>query len=276
LAIWPTLTGARIDHFFSREGTSNMKQLRASRLLPKSYPAQLLLLAVVTQLTIGFTSSPAYAGNTPPSPKEQPRQAALPPRVSTVATELAALSTSAEEIFELAVAGKMDRIGKKLEGLRKNVASLAYLQGQSNNNMLLPRLGHTVAELEEATNAKDRLEVMRYANRITLIAATVEVPLKPIVPTEVSLLDYNGRELAIWSEMKKTEKLSNIVMRMHLAWQTLMPKLIEHNGTKELRRFSEVMGRLEMARTPEEYARLSRQVPPEIDTIKAVFARAAK
>ena len=80
----------------------------------------------------------------------------------------------------------------------------------------------------------------------------------------------------IWSEAKKAEKLSSVVMRMHLAWQTLMPKLIEHDGIKELRRFSEIMGRLEAARTPEDYGRLSRQASPELDTMKALFTKPAK
>ena len=255
------------------EGNSNMKHTR-NACLPGTLSARLMLVALLCEFTLCFTSAPAYAGNAPSLPREQARQT-VPPRVTSVATELAAISVAAEDMFELAAAGKMDRIARKLEGLKKNVATLTYLQGQANN-LLLPRLGHTVAELEEANNAKDRLEVMRYANRVTLIVATVEVPLKPSLPTEVSLLDYNGRELSIWSEMKRTEKLSNIVIRMHLAWQTLMPKLIEHNGTKELRRFSEVMGRLEMARTPEEYSKLSRQIAPEIDTIKAVFAKPSK
>ena len=117
---------------------------------------------------------------------------------------------------------------------------------------------------------------MRNANRITLIAATVAVPFKPGVPTEVSLLNYNGRELEIWSEVKKMDKLSSIVIRMHLAWQTLMPKLIEQNGIKELRRFSDLMGHLEAARLPEEYGRLARQVLVETDAMKSSFVKAQK
>ena len=73
-----------------------------------------------------------------------------------------------------------------------------------------------------------------------------------------------------------TEKLSSIVIRMHLAWQTLMPKLIEHHGEKELRRFSEIMGHLELAKTPEEYGHLSRQVRVEVDDMNVVFAKSEK
>jgi hypothetical protein len=252
-----------------------MEQKETFRLFGCIFPASLLILALFSQSTICFLPTLAYAANASPTVKEQPRQSAGTPRVNSIATDLDALADSGEEIFDLAMAGKMDRMGKKLEALKKNAAYLSYIQDQSNS-ILLPRLGHTIVDLEQAINAKDRLDTMRYANRITLIAATVAVPLKPSIPTEVSLLEYNGRELGIWSEAKKTEKLSNIVMRMHLAWQTLMPKLIERNGIRELRRFSEIMGRLELAKTPEEYGHLSRQVTPEIDAMKVIFAKPAK
>ena len=251
-----------------------MKQTRNLCLLRSISPTLLLFLLPFIQLP-SITCSVAHAGGVASLAKEQPRQAVGSYRGNGAATELEALSCSAEEIFALAVAGKTDRIGRKLEALKKSVASLNCLQSQSNN-ILLPRLERAVVDLEQAFTARDRLDTMRYANRITLIAATLEVPLKTSVPTEVSLLDYHCRELAIWSEAKKKEKLSTIVMRMHLAWQTLMPKLIEHDGTKELRRFSEIMGRLETARTPEDYSRLSKQVSPEIDTMMALFANPAK
>ena len=131
-------------------------------------------------------------------------------------------------------------------------------------------------DLEKAVAGKNRLETMRYANRITLITATEAIAYAPDIPTELSLLDYNARELGIWSEVKMTDKLSSIVIRMHLAWQTLMPKLIEHHGEKELRRFSEVMGHLELAKTPEEYGRLSRQVLVEVDSMKTIFTKSSK
>ncbi len=241
------------------------------------FPALLFLLLAFLIGAAGFSPSFVHAGSSslPGKDKDQPKQVAGSSRGASATAELDAVADSAEEIFQLAAAGKTERIGKRLDTLKKNVASLSYLQGQANN-ILLPRLGRTVADLEQAWSTKDRLDIMRFANRITLIAATLEVPLKTSVPTEVALLDYNCRELAIWSEANKTDKLSSIVMRMHLAWQTLMPKLIEHDGIRELRRFSEIMGRLEVARTPEDYGRLTRQVSPEIDTMRALFVKPAK
>ena len=234
--------------------------------------ARLLLAAAL--LGSSLVPAGALAANTPP-PKEQPKPPVGASRANFIVAELNSLSESAEDIFSLALASKIERAAKKLDSLKRNAAAFEYIQDEASS-MLLPRLGRTITELEMAIAAKSRLDTMRYANRITLIAATVAVPFKPIVPTEVALLDYNGRELEIWSEAKKTDKLSSIVIRMHLAWQTLMPKLIEQNGIKELRRFSDLMGHLELARAPEEYGRLSRQVLVETDTMKSIFLKTAK
>jgi len=229
----------------------------------------LRMAAVFCWLTVSLAPGLAQAG---PAVKDPVRPAA---RSNPVVSELEALSESAQEIFDLAWAGKLDKIPKRLDALKKNAAGLSSLQDQSSG-ILLPRLGRTIVDLDQALAAKDRVETMRYANRITLITATIAVAFKPNLPTEVSLLDYNGRELAITSEMKKNDKLASIVMRMHLAWQTLMPKLIERNGLKELRRFSDTMGRLELAKTPEEYSRLSRQVTAELDAIKQLFSKSSR
>jgi len=246
-----------------------MGKPEAVRTAGRNLPVVLLLAASLCQ----FGPSPAQAGNA-----SAVRELAKPggaQRANFILAELDSLSGSAEEIFSLALSGKMERSGRKLEALKKNAAAFDYIQDEGSS-ILLPRLGRTIADLERAIGAKDRLDTMRYSNRITLIAATVAVPFKPSLPTEVSLLDYNGRELEIWSEAKKTEKLSGIVIRMHLAWQTLMPKLIEQNCLKELRRFSDLMGRLELAKIPEEYARLSRQVLVETDAMKSIFVRSGR
>ena len=138
------------------------------------------------------------------------------------------------------------------------------------------RLKRTIADLTKAIAVISHLDTLRNANRITLIAATVAVPYKPHIPTEISLLEYNGRELEIWSEMKRTDKLSGIVIRMHLAWQTLMPKLIENNGGKELKHFSDLMRRLELARSAEEYDRMSKQILAGTTVLEAVFVKPVK
>jgi len=234
-------------------------------------------LSALIMLLVSLTQVPlAGASNAPATVAEQPKMLTIgASQPNFVVNTLDSLSDSAEEIFNLAQVGKMERLRKNLDSLKKIVAKFDNFQGKEDL-ILLPRLRSTIDELEKAIGGRDRLEAMRYANRITLITATLTVPFAPGIPTELSLLDYNARELGIWSEGKMTDKLSSIVIRMHLAWQTLMPKLIEHHGEKELRRFSEIMQHLELAKTPEEYGHLSRQVRVEVDSMKVIFRKSAK
>ena len=233
-------------------------------------------LCALIMLSVTFTQAPlAEAANATAKVLEQPKKVTGVSRPSFIVITLDSLSDCAEEIFNLAQAGKMDRLRKNLDSLRKVAATFDNIQGK-DDLILLPRLRGTIDDLEKAIAGRDRLDAMRYANRITLIAATFALPFAPGIPTDLSLLDYNARELGIWSEVRMTEKLPSIVLRMHLAWQTMMPVLIEHHGEKELKRFSEIMEHLELAKTPEEYGRLSRQVQAEVDSMKAIFTRSAK
>ena len=133
-----------------------------------------------------------------------------------------------------------------------------------------------IDELEQAIFAKNKKDTMRFANNITLLEIAMIGELKPLVPTNVMLLDYCGRELEILSDEKNIAKLSNLVIRMHLIWQNLIPHLVEKGGTKEIKSFSEIMTRLERAKTPEEYYHMAEHVLDEVDNIEKVFKEIPK
>ena len=238
-------------------------------------PGALLVLLLLLASGLGAPPSPAQAAGAP-SPVRQPGAPAnVAIRANFIDTELDSLTGCAEEIFNLAQAGNLERAEKRFAKLKKLAAAMGDVQDEANL-ILVPRLLRTITDLEKALAARSHLDIMRDSNRITLIAATLAVPYRPRIPTDVSLLEYNGRELQLWSEAKRIEKLSGIVIRMHLAWQTLMPKLIEQNGEKELKRFSELMRHLEQARSAEEYDRLAKQILAETATLEAVFAKTVK
>ena len=238
------------------------------------FPASLFLTALIVLSGIFAQPSLTEAAGATSAFLEQPKQISVAPRANLTVVTLESLSLSAEGIFNLALAGKIDLARKNLDILKKTAAVVGITQSKEAL-ILWPRLERTIADLGKAIATKDRLGTMRQANRITLIAATLAVPFKPDFLTELSFLDYNDRELGIWSEVSIMDKLSSIVIRMHLAWQTLMPMLIEHHGEKELRRFSEIMERLELAKSPEEYGRLFRLVLAESDVMRAILAKPA-
>jgi hypothetical protein len=193
-------------------------------------------------------------------------------KTSTIRDELELISGYAEDVFELAKADRWKRASKKLVALEKIEQSLTnntHNLGADN----VSALTKYTSDLERAISAKSRQDAMTAANKITAIAALIAKPYNQRVPINVALLDYYGRELEIFSEIKNTNKLSVIVTRMHLTWQHLMPLLIAEGGSKDVKKFGEIMKRLETAKTPEEYGRLAILVHDEVDNLEKVFTQ---
>ena len=194
---------------------------------------------------------------------------------AAVEIELEALSDTAQDIYDLAKVSKWKKIRKKLDDLKKTERAIKLIQNDDNDFLSL-RLRAKIEDLEQAVSAKNRKDTIRFANNITLLEVAMIGEMKPRVPTNVMLLGYCGRELEILSEEKDSEKLSNLVIRMHLIWQNLIPQLVDKGATKEIKNFSEVMTRLERAKTPEEYSRLAKQVLDELDNVEKVFKKNPK
>lgn len=181
--------------------------------------------------------------------------------------ELRGVGSAAEEIYGLVKGGRWKHADGKLEALKKGEQPLKGIQNEESS-LLLPRLVKTTTDLEEALGARNRMDSLRFANRLTFIEAVMAGSLESPMLTNMNLLDYFGRELEIWSEAKNLDRLSNLVVRMHLTWQSLMPQLITDGcGTKHVKKFSEIMKNLELAKTPEEYGRLAGRVSEEIDSL---------
>ena len=206
---------------------------------------------------------------------KNPLSLSVAPKYTAVQIEIEALSGIAEDIYELAKASKWDKIRKRLEKLKKAEKTIKMLRNEENDFFIL-RLRSKIEELEQAVSLKNRKDTMRYANTITLLDVAMIGDLKPRVPTNIMLLDYCGRELEILSEEKDLDKLSNLVIRMHLIWKNLIPQLVDKGDNENIKRFSEIMKRLERAKTPEEYNHLAKQVLDEVDNLQKIFKKNTK
>ena len=191
-------------------------------------------------------------------------------RSAAVQNELEGLSATAEDIYDLAKLNKWNKIRKKLEELKGAEKTVKALRNEEND-FFSKRLRTKIEELEQAVSARSKMGTMRSANNITLLEVAMIGDLKPRVPTNVMLLGYCGRQLEILSEERDSERLSTLVLRMHLIWQNLIPRLIDKGGTREIKSFADIMKRLERARTPEEYNQLARQVLDEMDNLERIF-----
>ena len=192
------------------------------------------------------------------------------PKSAALQINLEALSGTAEDIYDLAKVNKWHKIMKKLDELNKYEKTIKLIKNEEND-FFSQRLRTKIENLEKAISTKNRRDTMRYANSITLLEAAMIGDLRPRIPTNVMLLDYCGREMEILSEEKDIEKLSNLVIRIHLIWQNLIPQLVDKGAIKEIKKFSEIMARVERAKTPEEYNKLAKLMLDEVDNLEKVF-----
>lgn len=191
---------------------------------------------------------------------------------NTCLADLDALTNNAKDIYEHAKSNKWKHVANKLNAIRKTEQSYAFATNE-NNSALLQKLLEATADLEQTVTQQRRLDTMIYANRITMIGAKMAAPLNPRIPTNVAIIAYSARKLDILSETHHVDKMSEVVYKIHLAWQSLIPQVIEHGGSKEIKKFAEIMKRLETAKTPEEYGRLASSVLDEVNILEQLFPK---
>jgi len=197
--------------------------------------------------------------------------AAAPP--NSYLGELEGLINNAGDVYEHAKSNRWKHTGNRLIAIRKAVQSRLITANDINPN-LLQRLIEATSELEQAVAAQHRLDSMIFANRIMIIGAKMAAPFNPRIPANVAVIGYCARKLEILSETPLIEnKMSEIVYKIHLSWQPLIPQVIEHGGSKEIKKFAEIMKRLEGARSPEEYARQASSILEEVTVLEQIFLK---
>jgi hypothetical protein len=128
-----------------------------------------------------------------------------------------------------------------------------------------------VDTLGRAIAAHDRVAAMRAANEVTRLAATMTDVYRPATPTQVSLLDYYGRELEIWSARGDQGRLSQTAAAIRGTWQSLKPAVEARQGTLIAEQTDSIVSRIAAARTTRDYARLATPLLDDVDQLEAVF-----
>ena len=206
------------------------------------------------------------------------KNSALPPvapKPADIQIELETLSAAAESIYDLAKGSKWHKLRGKFDELKKSENAIIAMKIE-DNPFFLQRLRQKMVDLEHAIAEKNSENAREYANNITYLEAAMMGEFRHRVPTNALLLGYCGREMEILSEENDMDKLSNLVVRMHLIWQSLIPQLVDRNATREIKNFSGIMKRLGKASSPDEFSQLARHVREEVSVIEQIFRKSPK
>lgn len=188
-------------------------------------------------------------------------------KTETVPASLMNAGEYAENIYDYAKANDWKQADARM-GLLK--AAVEKVRTDVSNQKAAGGIYPNVAALDRAVTAKDRQGAMLAANQITRNVAEVTEEYKLIVPVEVVLLDYYGRELEIWAEAKDTSKLQATAREIRKTWDAVHPS-IEAKNPSVAKKFEGLVTQVEAAKAPVDYAKVAKPVLDEVDNLEKVF-----
>ena len=217
------------------------------------------LISVFLMLAMGS----AVAVKAGPNPKPAVAAAA-----KTSAIE--ELGHHAEDAYDQAKVADWAKGKASVDGVKTAVRRLG--PAQRNDAALVRRVEGAVSSLERAVSDRDQRAAMREANLLTRLDAELSRPFTPAVPADVTLLDYFGRELEIWTSARDEAKLRSTVEAMGTTWRGLRPQVIGRGGSRVATRFDSLVKQAESTRSVDALARLATPILDEVDSLEGVFA----
>ena len=206
----------------------------------------------------------------------QQTYAPTPPPVSSSATQVVRdaiddVGRYGEEIYDLVKLGDWPKAASDVALLKQAASKLpAEVNGNGRPGV---ELQNTIQSLDEAITEKNWERATREANQITWIGADLSAPFNPLVPIEVTRLDYYGRQLEISSAEKDEPRLKATAADMASAWKSLRPRIEAAGGVSEAENFSKLVAQVQAARSPGDFGKLASPVLDEVDNLEQVFIR---
>ncbi len=234
----------------------------------------LLIIAVGLSLLIASGCSASLTGttlNVSTGPDSTSTGSGQPTGGSagTIPSSIVNTGEFAENIYDAVKARNWTLANEKLASL-KTAAQQSRLQA-SKEKAAEARLDPAISALEKAIASKNRSKAMQRSNEITSIAADLATPFHPVVPTDVSRLDYYGRELEVWVAENNIAKLRSTVQELRKTWDRLRPAVESHGGQAVAAQFDSLVARAVAAQTPGEFEKVATPILDEVDKLEKVF-----
>lgn len=183
---------------------------------------------------------------------------------------IVSLGHHAEDLYDHLNLSNWSSADTLMESLRHDVAS-----GVAGNapTGLDARVSATMARLDTAVAAADRARALIEANRLTELSARLLHSTEPIVPTDVTLLDYFGRELEIRHALHDGAGLQAAADSIRVVWGRVRPSVVARGGAAEAARFDSLVTRLNSAGSPGNIVALGTPILDHVDLLEAVYER---
>ncbi len=187
-----------------------------------------------------------------------------------VPASLSKVGEYGETLYDMAKANDWPKAPANLTSL-KDAAKRLRADLKNDSKAELAQLDSKIAALTKAVTTKNHQAAMRDANEVTLMDAKITMQFEPKIPVEVTLLDYYGRELEIWSATENIAKLKTTASEMRRTWNAVRPSILSRGGTAQAQKFDALVARVEAAKSSSDYGRLATPMLNEVDNLDKVF-----
>lgn len=255
-----------------------MNKINTNRATSLCHPKSCLWTAAVliglsSLATLSACNKPttaAQASSNTPTPASMPASStAAQNQPGVVPASLASLGEYGENIYDAAKAKQWTEAQAKLSALKGAIQqSSAELSKTEDKRTQLQGI---VTSLDSSIAERQTAATMRESNQVTLVSSELAASYHPKVPADVARLDYDGRELEIWSRANDMAKLKTTAQDMRQTWDQLKPEVESHNGTAQAQKFGQLIAETDKAQTVAQYQKLAGPVLDEVDNLEKVF-----
>ena len=124
--------------------------------------------------------------------------------------------------------------------------------------------------LDRAVTEQNRWLTMRAANDVTFAVMEMTSEYEPKVQSELSKLDYYGRELEVWSEAQDIDRLQATTLQLIREGNRLR-RAVDARSAVEGERLGILLTQMQGAETFTDYAQLSKSVRDEVQRLEKLF-----
>jgi len=148
----------------------------------------------------------------------------------------------------------------------------AALEKMSKAKLATAGFAAELAKLSTALDAKSRLAAMSAANELTRLAAEAGRTFAPKLPTEILLLDYEGREVVIQAEQGDPVRIRTAIASIRASWDKVRPVAEAKRGSaKPVAAFSAAVAALEHNTEVGKVAGLAKTLLDRVDDLEELF-----
>ena len=157
------------------------------------------------------------------------------------------LGQSAKNLFDAAGSSDWSRSGADVQSLSEAVSELPVDLPKPD---LVAQLQSRVVRVTNAANSRQRIETMAVANAITQLVAELSAQYQPLVPYEVKMLGYYGRQIELGIASGRLTDSTQATSDLVTAWNRIQPAIERRGHVDYARRFNDIVVELMGAKRP--------------------------